>query len=195
MFDRFTDRAKHSVVLAQKQAHSLNHAYIGTEHLLLGLLDEKEGIAAQVLAEKGITLDKARDQVIDMIGMGDSPDANHLPFTSNAKKVLDGSLREALQLGQTYIGTEHLLLALVTQGGGIGAQVLMQLGADLDDIRNSTVAAIRGQKSEEDRLANAGGVENKAEPSVSAMLSQFGTDLTQLALQGKLDPVIGRENE
>ena len=113
MFDRFTDRAKHSVVLAQKQAHSLNHAYIGTEHLLLGLLDEKEGIAAQVLAEKGITLDKARDQVIDMIGMGDSPDAKHLPFTSNAKKVLDGSLREALQLGQTYIGTEHLLLALV----------------------------------------------------------------------------------
>ncbi|MBQ5556710.1 MAG: ATP-dependent Clp protease ATP-binding subunit [Aeriscardovia sp.] len=195
MFERFTDRAKHAMALAQRQAHSLNHAYIGTEHILLGLLEEKEGIAAQVLAEKGITLDKAREQVIDMIGMGDNPDAKHLPFTTNAKKILDLSLREALQLGHTYIGTEHILLALVTQGGGIGAQVLMQLGADLDDIRSATVSAIRGQKSEDDRLANAGGVENKTEPSVSAMLSQFGTDLTQLALQGKLDPVIGREDE
>ena len=196
MFERFTDRAKRVMVLAQNQAHSLNHAYVGTEHILLGLLEEGEGIAAQVLNEKGITLEKARNEVINMIGMGDSPDAGkHLPMTSNAKSVLNMTLRQALQLGHTYIGTEHILLGLVKQGEGIGAQVLMQLGADFEDIRTSTLNAIRGQKSEEDRLANAGGVENKSESSVSAMLSQFGTDLTQLASQGKLDPVIGREDE
>ncbi|MBQ1804044.1 MAG: ATP-dependent Clp protease ATP-binding subunit, partial [Bifidobacteriaceae bacterium] len=198
MFERFTDRAKRAMVLAQKQAHSLNHAYIGTEHILLGLLEEGEGIAAQVLNEKGITLEKARNEVIDMIGMGDSPDTGkHLPLTANAKNALNMTLRQALQLGHTYIGTEHILLGLVKQGEGIGAQVLIQLGADPEDIRTSTLNAIRGQKNDEEegRLANAGGVENKPEGSVSAMLSQFGTDLTQLAAQGKLDPVIGRENE
>ena len=198
MFERFTDRAKRAMVLAQKQAHSLNHAYIGTEHILLGLLEEGEGIAAQVLNEKGITLEKARNEVIDMIGMGDSPDTGkHLPLTANAKNALNMTLRQALQLGHTYIGTEHILLGLVKQGEGIGAQVLIQLGADPEDIRTSTLNAIRGQKNDEEegRLANAGGVENKPDGSVSAMLSQFGTDLTQLAAQGKLDPVIGRENE
>ncbi len=196
MFERFTDRAKRVMILAQKQAHSLNHTYIGTEHILLGLLEEGEGIAAQVLNEKGITLEKARNEVINMIGMGDSPDnGKHLPLTANAKSVLNTTLRQALQLGHTYIGTEHILLGLIRQGEGLGAQILIQLGADLEDIRTSTLNAIRGQKNEEDRLANAGGVENKSEGSVSAMLSQFGTDLTQLAAQGKLDPVIGREDE
>lgn len=196
MFERFTDRAKRVMILAQKQAHSLNHTYIGTEHILLGLLEEGEGIAAQVLNEKGITLEKARNEVINMIGMGDSPDSGkHLPLTANAKSVLNATLRQALQLGHTYIGTEHILLGLIRQGEGLGAQILIQLGADLEDIRTSTLNAIRGQKNEEDRLANAGGVENKSEGSVSAMLSQFGTDLTQLAAQGKLDPVIGREDE
>ncbi|MBO7671484.1 MAG: ATP-dependent Clp protease ATP-binding subunit ClpC, partial [Aeriscardovia sp.] len=196
MFERFTDRAKRVMILAQKQAHSLNHTYIGTEHILLGLLEEGEGIAAQVLNEKGITLEKARNEVINMIGMGDSPDSGkHLPLTANAKSVLNATLRQALQLGHTYIGTEHILLGLIRQGEGLGAQILIQLGADLEDIRTSTLNAIRGQKNEENRLANAGGVENKSEGSVSAMLSQFGTDLTQLAAQGKLDPVIGREDE
>ncbi|MBQ1419562.1 MAG: ATP-dependent Clp protease ATP-binding subunit [Aeriscardovia sp.] len=196
MFERFTDRAKRVMILAQKQAHSLNHTYIGTEHILLGLLEEGEGIAAHVLNEKGITLEKARNEVINMIGMGDSPDTGkHLPLTANAKNVLNMTLRQALELGHTYIGTEHILLGLVKQGEGLGAQILIQLGADLEDIRTSTLNAIRGQKNEEDRLANAGGVENKAEGSMSAMLSQFGTDLTQLAAQGKLDPVIGREDE
>lgn len=196
MFERFTDRAKKVMVLAQKQAHLLNHAYIGTEHILLGLLEEGEGIAAQVLNEKGITLERARNEVINMIGAGESPDiGKHLPLTSNAKNLLNLTLRQALQLGHTYIGTEHILLGLVKQGEGIGVQILIQLGGDLEDIRTSVLNAIRGQKSEDDRLANAGGVENKAEGSVSAMLSQFGIDLTQLASQGKLDPVIGREDE
>jgi ATP-dependent Clp protease ATP-binding subunit ClpC len=131
VFERFTDRARRVVVLAQEEARLLNHNYIGTEHILLGLIHEGEGVAAKALESLGISLEKVRQQVEEIIGAGQSPPSGHIPFTPRAKKVLELSLREALQLGHNYIGTEHILLGLIREGEGVAAQVLVKLGADL----------------------------------------------------------------
>ncbi|MBR4414254.1 MAG: ATP-dependent Clp protease ATP-binding subunit [Aeriscardovia sp.] len=199
MFERFTDRARRVIVFAQQEAHTLQHSYIGTEHILLGLIREGDGIAAKTLAAKGIELDKTRDQVIEMIGKGTESRDGHIPFTPHARQVLELSLREALQLGHSYIGTEHILLGLIREGEGVGSQVLIKMGVDLNDLRSSVIDMIRGVSSGDengqDKLANAGGVENKASQSGSAMLNQFGRNLTNEAREGKLDPVIGRQKE
>jgi ATP-dependent Clp protease ATP-binding subunit ClpA len=144
VFERFTDRARRVVVLAQEEARMLDHNYIGTEHLLLGLVREGEGIAAQALEALGISLRDVRRDVEDIIGRGQAVPAGHIPFTPRAKKVLELSLREALQLGHNYIGTEHILLGLVREGEGVAAQVLEKLGADLDRVRQTVIELLPG---------------------------------------------------
>jgi len=139
MFERFTNRARRVVVLAQEEARLLNHNYIGTEHLLLGLLHENEGMAAHVLGEMGVSLDAVRGQVMTIVGTGESSPSGHIPFTPRAKKVLELSLREALQLGTDYIGTEHLLLGLIREGEGVAAQILVRLGQDLNSVRRAVI--------------------------------------------------------
>ena len=134
MFERFTDRARRVVVLAQEEARLLNHNYIGTEHILLGLIHEGEGVAAKALESLGISLEAVRAQVEEIIGHGGTAPSGHIPFTPRAKKVLELSLREALQLGHNYIGTEHILLGLIREGEGVAAQVLVKLGADLSRV-------------------------------------------------------------
>lgn len=135
MFERFTERARRVVVLAQEEARTLNHNYIGTEHILLGLVHEGEGVAAKALESLGIALEGVRQQVEEIIGQGQQAPSGHIPFTPRAKKVLELSLREALQLGHNYIGTEHILLGLIREGEGVAAQVLVKLDADLDRVR------------------------------------------------------------
>jgi ATP-dependent Clp protease ATP-binding subunit ClpC len=146
MFERFTDRARRVVVLAQEESRLFNHDYIGTEHILLGLIHEGEGVAATALESLGISLDSVRSEVEEMIGHGKSPARGHIPFTPRAKKVLELSLREALQLGHTYIGTEHILLGLIREGQGVAAQVLQKLGADLDRVRQQVIDALSGSE-------------------------------------------------
>ena len=143
MFERFTDRARRVVVLAQEEARLLNHNYIGTEHILLGLIHEGEGVAAKALESLGISLEKVRQQVEEIIGAGQSPPSGHIPFTPRAKKVLELSLREALQLGHNYIGTEHILLGLIREGEGLAALILVQAGVDLLDLRRQVEATLR----------------------------------------------------
>src|SRR5258708_7141260 len=135
MFERFTDRARRVVVLAQEEARILSHDYIGTEHILLGLIHEGEGGAARALESLGVSLETVRQQVEEIIGRGRVTRSGHIPFTPRAKKVLELSLREALQLGHDYIGTEHILLGLIREGNGVAAQVLVKLGADLNTVR------------------------------------------------------------
>ena len=198
MFERFTDRARRVIVLAQEEARSLQHNYIGTEHLLLGLIREGDGVAAKTLASKGVDLETARKQVGEMIGKGHAVPSGHIPFTPHAKQVLELSLREALQLGHSYIGTEHILLGLIQEGEGVGTQVLVKMGVDLDDLRSSVIDAIRGNGEggeQEGDLANSGHVAEKQNKSGSAILNQFGRNMTQDAIDGKLDPVIGRSKE
>jgi ATP-dependent Clp protease ATP-binding subunit ClpC len=192
MFDRFTDRARRVVVLAQEEARLLNHNYIGTEHILLGLIHEGEGIAAKALESLDITLDSVRTQVQETIGQGQSAPSGHIPFTPRAKKVLELSLREALQLGHNYIGTEHILLGLIREGEGVAAQVLAKLGADLPKVRQTVIQLVSGYQGREP--VTAGGP-TEATPAGSAVLDQFGRNLTQAAREGKLDPVIGRSQE
>ena len=144
MFERFTDRARRVVVLAQEEARMLNHNYIGTEHILLGLIHEGEGVAAKALESLGISLEAVRQQVEEIIGQGQSAPTGHIPFTPRAKKVLELSLREALQLGHNYIGTEHILLGLIREGEGVAAQVLQKLGADLNRVRHEVIQLLRG---------------------------------------------------
>ncbi|MFP5353211.1 MAG: Clp protease N-terminal domain-containing protein, partial [Actinomycetota bacterium] len=191
MFERFTDRARRVVVLAQEEARLLNHNYIGTEHILLGLIHEGEGVAAKALESLGISLEKVRQQVEEIIGAGQSPPSGHIPFTPRAKKVLELSLREALQLGHNYIGTEHILLGLIREGEGVAAQVLVKLGADLSRVRQQVIQLLSGYSGSKES-PGAGGAES---PQGSLVLDQFGRNLTQLARENKLDPVIGRENE
>ena len=197
MFERFTDRARRVIVLAQEEARSLQHNYIGTEHLLLGLIREGEGVAAKALASKGVELEVTRKQVIEMIGKGNASSNGHIPFTSHAKQVLELSLREALQLGHSYIGTEHILLGLIREGEGVGTQVLIKMEVNLGELRSATIDMIRGNAGgdEKGELANAGGVADKTNKSGSAILDQFGRNLTAEAAAGKLDPVIGRTQE
>ncbi|MEA2827844.1 MAG: ATP-dependent Clp protease ATP-binding subunit ClpC [Actinomycetota bacterium] len=167
MFERFTDRARRVVVLAQEEARLLNHSYIGTEHVLLGLIHEGEGVAAKALEDLGISLEAVRLRVEDMIGHGDlAPAEGHIPFTPRAKKVLELSLREALQLGHNYIGTEHILLGLVREGQGVAAQVLLQLGADTERIRHQVIQLLSGFGGQSPEMGGPGlaAHELRAEP-------------------------------
>jgi ATP-dependent Clp protease ATP-binding subunit ClpC len=192
MFERFTDRARRVVVLAQEEARMLNHNYIGTEHILLGLIHEGEGVAAKALESLNISLEAVRQQVEEIIGQGQAAPTGHIPFTPRAKKVLELSLREALQLGHNYIGTEHILLGLIREGEGVAAQVLQKLGADLNRVRQTVIQLLSGYtagKGEQVSGSQEGGGQG------SMVLDQFGRNLTQLARDGKLDPVIGREKE
>ncbi|NDA35849.1 MAG: ATP-dependent Clp protease ATP-binding subunit, partial [Actinobacteria bacterium] len=191
MFERFTDRARRVVVLAQEEARMLNHNYIGTEHILLGLIHEGEGVAAKGLESLGISLEAVRSQVEEIIGQGQQAPSGHIPFTPRAKKVLELSLREALQLGHNYIGTEHILLGLIREGEGVAAQVLVKLGADLNRVRQQVIQLLSGYQGKE--AVAAGPAEGT--PSTSLILDQFGRNLTTAAREGKLDPVIGREKE
>ena len=204
MFERFTDRARRVVVLAQEEARLLNHNYIGTEHILLGLIHEGEGVAAKALESLGISLEAVREQVEEIIGQGGSSPSGHIPFTPRAKKVLELSLREALQLGHNYIGTEHILLGLIREGEGVAAQVLTKLGADLSRVRQQVIQLLSGysgsgeQEGEGGRKgerASAGTGGRGGDSSSSMVLDQFGRNLTQLAKEKKLDPVIGRSRE
>ncbi|MGJ0202681.1 AAA family ATPase [Leucobacter sp. gxy201] len=194
MFERFTDRARRVVVLAQEEAKMLNHNYIGTEHILLGLIHEGEGVAAKALEQLDISLDAVRAQVTDIIGTGQQPPAGHIPFTPRAKKVLELSLREALQLGHNYIGTEHILLGLIREGEGVAAQVLVKLGADLNRVRQTVIQLLSGYQAGKES-ATVGAPEQQGETKGSQVLDNFGRNLTQAAREGKLDPVIGREKE
>src|SRR6187455_349939 len=196
MFERFTDRARRVVVLAQEEARMLSHNYIGTEHILLGLIHEGEGVAAKALESLDISLEAVRAQVQEIIGQGQQAPTGHIPFTPRAKKVLEYSLREALQLGHSYIGTEHILLGLIREGEGVAAQVLQKLGADLNRVRQQVIQLLSGFQGKEASGTGAGtsGATSDA-PSSSLVLDQFGRNLTQDAREGKLDPVIGREQE
>ncbi|MCY7298699.1 MAG: ATP-dependent Clp protease ATP-binding subunit, partial [Ilumatobacteraceae bacterium] len=202
MFERFTDRARRVVVLAQEEARLLNHSYIGTEHILLGLIHEGEGVAAKAMESLGISLEAVRSQVEEIIGQGGSSPSGHIPFTPRAKKVLELSLREALQLGHNYIGTEHILLGLIREGEGVAAQVLVKLGADLSRVRQQVIQLLSGYqggqgKGEPQAAAAPGGAakEEATDKGNSQILDQFGRNLTQLAREKKLDPVIGRSRE
>ena len=217
MFERFTDRARRVIVLAQEEARMLNHNYIGTEHILLGLIHEGEGVAAKALESMGISLEDVRKEVEEIIGQGSQPHSGHIPFTPRAKKVLELSLREGLQMGHKYIGTEFLLLGLIREGEGVAAQVLTKLGADLPRVRQQVIQLLSGYEGNQGdggnsngggpSLAGAGagsgggmggpGGRNKGsgDRSNSLVLDQFGRNLTQAAKDGKLDPVVGRESE
>jgi len=191
MFERFTDRARRVVVLAQEEARMLNHNYIGTEHILLGLIHEGEGVAAKGLEALGISREGVRSQVEEIIGQGQQAPSGHIPFTPRAKKVLELSLREALQLGHSYIGTEHILLGLIREGEGVAAQVLVKLGADLNRVRQQVIQLLSGYQGKEAVTSGA----PEGTPATSLVLDQFGRNLTSAAREGKLDPVIGREKE
>ncbi|MGE0000024.1 MAG: ATP-dependent Clp protease ATP-binding subunit [Ilumatobacteraceae bacterium] len=202
MFERFTDRARRVVVLAQEEARLLNHSYIGTEHILLGLIHEGEGVAAKALESLGISLEAVRSQVEEIIGQGGSSPSGHIPFTPRAKKVLELSLREALQLGHNYIGTEHILLGLIREGEGVAAQVLVKLGADLSRVRQQVIQLLSGYQGGGGKGEPAAAASGTATPKEEAgdkgnsqILDQFGRNLTQLAREKKLDPMIGRERE
>ncbi|CEI50324.1 ATP-dependent Clp protease ATP-binding subunit [Propionibacterium freudenreichii] len=197
MFERFTDRARRVIVLAQDEAKMLNHNYIGTEHILLGLIHEGEGVAAKALEQMGVSLEAVREQVIEIIGQGSTPPTGHIPFTPRAKKVLEYSLREALQMNHSYIGTEHILLGLIREGEGVAAQVLIKLGADLNRVRTTVLQLLSGYQEEGGgQPATAGAPEMGPGTSTNnGALDQFGRNLTQAARDNKLDPVIGRQKE
>src|SRR5690625_3171423 len=171
----------------------LNHNYIGTEHILLGLIHEGDGVAAKALESLNISLEAVRAQVQEIIGEGQQAPTGHIPFTPRAKKVLELSLREALQLGHNYIGTEHILLGLIREGEGIAAQVLTKLGADLARVRQQVNQLLTGYQGGKEPVSAGGPTEGT--PSGSAVLDQFGRNLTQAAREVKLDPVIGRSQE
>jgi ATP-dependent Clp protease ATP-binding subunit ClpC len=198
MFERFTDRARRVLVLAQEEARLLNHNFIGTEHILLGLIHEGEGVAAKALKSVGVSTEAVREKVAETIGPAGSSTTASPPFTPRAKKVLELSLREALQLGHNYIGTEHMLLGLVREGEGVAAQVLVSLGADLPGVRQQVIQFLSGSQSpggKEGAATGAVASSSQEAPSGSPVLDQFGRNLTQLARERKLDPVIGRERE
>src|ERR1700742_4277706 len=193
MFERFTERARQVVVLAQEEARTLKHNYIGTEHILLGLLREEEGLAARVLESLDITVEEVRAQVARIVGQGDEVTSGQIPFTPRAKKVLELALREALSLGHNYIGTEHILLGLVRENEGVAARILLDFDADSDKIRNEVIRMLSGPGGRRQGGSGSGGsAEGKKS---SKLLDQFGRNLTRLAEEGKLDPVIGRETE
>ena len=183
MFERFTDRARRVVVLAQEEARMLNHNYIGTEHILLGLVSEGDGVAAKALESLGIAAEGVRQQVEEIIGQGQQAPSGHIPFTPRAKKVLELSLREALQLGHNYIGTEHILLGLIREGEGVAAQVLVKLGADLNRVRQQVLQLLSGYQGSgsrgKDPVEGRSGGRGEGTASSSLVLDQFGRNLTQ----------------
>ena len=196
MFERYTDRARRALVLAQEEARLLNHNFIGTEHILVGLIHGGEGVAAKALGSLGISLEAVREKVAERRAPAGSSTTASAPFTPRAKKVLELSLREALQLGHNYIGTEHMLLGLVREGEGAGAQILVSLGADLSQVRQQVIKLLSGQEATGQEKPAPGTTSKGQEvPPASPVLDQFGRSLTQLAREGKLDPVIGRERE
>ncbi|MCI5825537.1 MAG: ATP-dependent Clp protease ATP-binding subunit [Arcanobacterium sp.] len=195
MFERFTDRARRVIVLAQEEARGLKHNYLGTEHILLGLIKEGEGVAAKALEALGITFDGVREQVVEIIGEGQEHPNGHIPFTPRAKKVLEYAMREGLQLGHSYIGTEHLLLGLCREQEGVAAQVLVKLGADLPQVRQQVTQLLSGYQGKEAVGVGAGNQRESGIKAGSSVLDQFGRNLTAQAREGKLDPVIGRYNE
>jgi ATP-dependent Clp protease ATP-binding subunit ClpC len=192
MFERFTERARQVVVLAQEEARTLKHNYIGTEHILLGLLREEEGLAARVLESLDITVERVRAQVVRIVGSGEEVTSGQIPFTPRAKKVLELALREALSLGHNYIGTEHILLGLVRENEGVAARILLDFDADSDKIRNEVIRMLSGPGG---RRQGAGAAAQGEGKKSSKLLDQFGRNLTKLAAEGKLDPTIGREVE
>jgi ATP-dependent Clp protease ATP-binding subunit ClpC len=191
LFERFTERARQVVVLAQDEARALKHNYIGTEHILLGLLREEEGLAARVLESLDITVEEVRAQVARIVGQGDEVTTGQIPFTPRAKKVLELALREALSLGHNYIGTEHILLGLVRENEGVAARILLDFDADAEKIRNEIIRMLSGPGR---RQAGAGGPAGEKSKS-SKLLDQFGRNFTKQAQEGKLDPVVGRQTE
>jgi ATP-dependent Clp protease ATP-binding subunit ClpC len=201
MFERFTERARQVVVLAQEEARTLKHNYIGTEHILLGLLREEEGLAARVLESLDITVERVRAQVVRIVGSGEEVTSGQIPFTPRAKKVLELALREALSLGHNYIGTEHILLGLVRENEGVAARILLDFDADSEKIRNEVIRMLsgpggrrQGQSGGAGGSGSGGGSPGEGKKS-SKLLDQFGRNLTKLAAEGKLDPVVGRETE
>src|SRR5688500_10609112 len=198
MFERFTERARQVVVLAQEEARILKHNYIGTEHIVLGLLREEEGLAARVLESLDITVERVRAQVVRIVGSGEEVTSGQIPFTPRAKKVLELALREALSLGHNYIGTEHILLGLVRENEGVAARILLDFDADSEKIRNEVIRMLSGpggRRQSGSQGAGAGaGAQGEGKKS-SKLLDQFGRNLTKLAAEGKLDPVVGRETE
>src|SRR5881392_444200 len=191
VFERFTERARQVVVLAQDEARALKHNYIGTEHILLGLLREEEGLAARVLESLDITVEEVRAQVARIVGQGDEVTTGQIPFTPRAKKVLELALREALSLGHNYIGTEHILLGLVRENEGVAARILLDFDADAEKIRNEIIRMLSGPGRQQQGQGGAPGEKSKS----SKLLDQFGRNLTKLAAEGKLDPVVGRQTE
>src|SRR6187397_2902375 len=194
MFERFTERARQVVVLAQEEARTLKHNYIGTEHILLGLLREEEGLAARVLESLDITTERVRSQVVRIVGSGEEVTSGQIPFTPRAKKVLELALREALSLGHNYIGTEHILLGLVRENEGVAARILLDFDADSEKIRNEVIRMLSGPGGRQGRAGASAGAQGEGKKS-SKLLDQFGRNLTKLAAEGKLDPVVGRETE
>jgi ATP-dependent Clp protease ATP-binding subunit ClpC len=191
LFERFTERARQVVVLAQDEARALKHNYIGTEHILLGLLREEEGLAARVLESLDITVEEVRAQVARIVGQGDEVTTGQIPFTPRAKKVLELALREALSLGHNYIGTEHILLGLVRENEGVAARILLDFDADAEKIRNEIIRMLSGPGRRQQGAGGAPGEKSKS----SKLLDQFGRNLTKLAAEAKLDPVVGRQTE
>jgi ATP-dependent Clp protease ATP-binding subunit ClpC len=196
LFERFTERARQVVVLAQEEARTLKHNYIGTEHILLGLLREEEGLAARVLESLDITVERVRGQVVRIVGSGEEVTSGQIPFTPRAKKVLELALREALSLGHNYIGTEHILLGLVRENEGVAARILLDFDADSEKIRNEVIRMLSGPTGRRGSATTTGGGPGGVESKKSSkLLDQFGRNLTKLAADGKLDPVVGRETE
>src|SRR4051794_4769981 len=200
MFERFTERARQVVVLAQEEARTLKHNYIGTEHILLGLLREEEGLAARVLESLDITVERVRAQVVRIVGSGEEVTSGQIPFTPRAKKVLELALREALSLGHNYIGTEHILLGLVRENEGVAARILLDFDADSEKIRNEVIRMLSGPGGRRQGAGAGAGAGATAGSSgegkkSSKLLDQFGRNLTKLAEEGKLDPVVGRATE
>lgn len=186
MFGRFTDRAQKVIVLSQEEARRLGHNVVGTEHMLLGLIAEGEGVAAKALLALGINIDKVRAEVEKIIGKGEAPTQGQIGFTPRSKRVLELAFDEARQLGHTYIGTEHILLGLIREGEGVAAQVLKNLGAELDEMRKQVIELLGGPEVQGTKAPRK---------SKTPTLEQFGRDLTEMAQEGKLDPVIGRDKE
>ena len=179
MFERFTDRARRTVVLAQEEARLLQHNYIGTEHILLGLIREGEGVAAKALESLGIGLEAVRQQVEEIIGRGQQAPSGHIPFTPRAKKVLELSLREALQLSHDYIGTEHILLGLIREGDGVAAQVLVMLGCDLNRTRRQVIQMLHGQQG---RQMNPAGISEELADRLASMAARLAVIERKLGL-------------
>jgi ATP-dependent Clp protease ATP-binding subunit ClpC len=191
MFERFTERARQVVVLAQEEARDLKHNYIGTEHLLLGLLREGDGVAARVLSSLDVSLEDVRGEIMRIVGEGEHEAQGQIPFTPRAKKVLELALREALSLGHNYIGTEHILLGLVRESEGVAARIMNDLDADADRIRQEVMRVLSGPSRRSQKPGAQAGQAKKS----SKVLDQFGRNLTKFAEEDKLDPVIGREME